>query len=95
MNPSFKPSFLDEPKTSDNLNEIYLETDLGILDIIKSVTAVGDYDIIKKHAANVKLFGYPCKVISLDHLIKSKESLGRDKDKLLLKELYAIKSTIS
>lgn len=95
MNPSFKPSFLDEPKSSDNLNAIYLETDLGILDIIKAVTAVGDYNVIKQQAVEIKIFGYPCKVLSLDHLIKSKESLGRDKDKLLLKELYAIKAQMS
>ena len=95
MNPGFKPSFLDEPKSADNLNAIYLETDLGVLDILKSVTDIGDYDVIKKQAVEIKFFGYPCKVISLDHLIKSKESLGRNKDKLLLKELYLIKSQLS
>jgi len=95
MNPSLKPSFLDEPKNADNLNAVYLETDLGILDIIKSVTAVGDYNIIKQQAVEIKIFGYPCKVLSLDHLIKSKESLARDKDKLLLKELYSIKAQMT
>lgn len=95
MNPNFKPSFLDEPKSTDGLNAIYLETDLGVLDILKSVTNIGDYDVIKQQAVEVQLFGYPCKVISLDHLIKSKESLGRNKDKLLLKELYSIRSQLN
>ena len=35
MNPNFKPSFLEEalPSNIENLNAVYLETDLGILDI--------------------------------------------------------------
>ena len=91
MNPGFKPSFLEIPKENEKLNAIYLETDIGILDILSSVVSVGDYEILKKEAVEIELFGYPCKVISLPHLIASKEALNRDKDKIVLKELYAIR----
>ena len=94
MNPGFKPSFLDEPKTVDNLNAIYLETDLGILDILSSVINVGDYQVLKKDAVQVEIFGESCKVISLDHLIQAKEKMSRDKDKLALKELYSIRDKL-
>src|SRR3989338_11358185 len=33
MNPNFKPSFFDFPSKLEGVNNIYLETELGILDI--------------------------------------------------------------
>lgn len=95
MNPNFKPSFLNEPKSIRNdLNALYLETDLGILDIIQEVTQVGDFNTLKSHAITIDIFGQPCQVISLDDLIKAKEAMGREKDKSILKELYAIKESL-
>lgn len=94
MNPEANISFLDEPKNIDNLNAIYLETDLGILDILSSVINVGDFQTLRNEAVQINVFGETCKVISLDHLIKAKEKMGRDKDKLALKELYLIRDKL-
>ena len=94
MNPGFKPSFLDEPKTVENLNAIYLQTDLGILDVLSSVVSVGDYQTLKNESVEIEVFGEFCRVISLDHLIKAKEKMSRDKDKVALKELYAIREKL-
>lgn len=94
MNPNHKPSFLENPKSTDGLNAIYLETDIGVLDILKSVNGVGPFEALNSKAVIVDLFGNPCKVISLDHLIQAKESMGREKDKSILNELYAIRDKL-
>lgn len=91
MNPVFKPSFLTEPKELRDLKNIYLETDLGILDIISEVTEVGNFAQVKESSVEVELFGCKCKVISVEALIKTKEKMGRPKDKLVVAELKALR----
>lgn len=91
MNPNFKPSFLTEPKDLTNLQNIYLETDLGVLDIIGQVTDVGNFEQVKKNSVEIDLFGRKCRVISVDALIRAKEKMGRDKDKLVVAELKALR----
>ncbi len=92
MNPSFQPSFLDVPKLGQKMSNIYLRTDLGILDILDIVEPVGDFNRIKEKSIEISLFGYRCKVISLDDLIAVKKSMSRPKDKTVLIELLALKS---
>lgn len=60
MNPSFKPSFMDVPSASEGVRNIYLETDLGVLDILSAVPPVGSFDIIKKNSVAIQLYGFPC-----------------------------------
>jgi hypothetical protein len=94
MNPNFKPSFMEQPKSTKNLNAIYLETDIGVLDILKSVIAIGDFSAVKRNAQLIDVFGLPCQVISIDDLIKAKKAMNRDKDKLVLKELELVREKL-
>jgi hypothetical protein len=91
MNPDFKPSFLTDPKDLSSVRNIFLETDLGVLDIISEVTEVGDFEQVKKNSVEIDLFGHKCKVISIDALIKAKEKMGRPKDKMVVAELKALR----
>ncbi len=91
MNPNFKPSFLTEPKDLENLRNIYLETDLGVIDIISEVIEVGSYEDVKKNSVKIELLGHSCQVISVDALIKAKEKMGRPKDRLVVAELKALR----
>ena len=86
-----KPSFLDVPQDVKGLKNIYLETDLGVIDIISDVPNIGDFKRVKEGAISVSLFGHKCLVISLDDLIEVKKNLGRAKDKALYQELLEIK----
>lgn len=95
MNPNFKPSFLTEPSDLESLKNIYLETDLGVLDVISEVTEVGDYEQVKKNSVEIDLFGQKCRVISIDALIKAKEKMGRPKDKMVVAELKALRGKSS
>lgn len=72
------------------MKSLYLGTDLGAVDILTSILGVGDFDRVRSASVQVELFGYRCRVISLEDLIRAKEALGREKDLFAVKELRAI-----
>ena len=83
-------SFLTFPEPGESLNNIYLETDVGVVDILSSVLGVGDFERIKSKAEKLKVDGREVLVIALDDLIAAKEAIGRDKDRLTAIELRVI-----
>ena len=91
MNLKANVSFLDRPALDEKVQNIYLQTDAGVLDILSMVTGVGDFEELKKNALSVPLFGKKCLVISLDDLIKAKSVMTRAKDRIVLEELLKIK----
>jgi hypothetical protein len=95
MNPNFQLSLDEYPKAGQLLDNFYLSTSSGVLDIIKTVTSVGDFEVVKKNAIKVQLFGKECLVISLDDLIKAKSKMNRDKDKFVLQELLKVKEKLT
>jgi len=72
------------------VENLYLETDIGIVDILATITGVGDFAAVTENAEEVVVEGRTYRVISLDDLIRTKEALGREKDLLTAKELRAI-----
>lgn len=81
MNPSVKPSFLEFPEKLDGWKNIYLETSLGILDAMSELAPIGDFERIKSRSVEISLFGYPCRVISVEDLLEIKRTMNRPKDK--------------
>ncbi len=75
MNPNFKPSFLEYPPSLKGINNIYLETDLGILDILSELQPVGGFERIKQNAISISLYGHTCRVVSIEDLIRIKETV--------------------
>jgi len=94
MNKNFQPSLDELPKKGQRLDNYYLKTNSGVLDIISSVNPVGSFEDIKKNAIEIKIFDHTCKVISMEDLIKVKQAMTRDKDKIVLNELLALKKRI-
>ncbi|MGZ3743506.1 MAG: hypothetical protein ACXVBQ_06575 [Pseudobdellovibrionaceae bacterium] len=92
MNPNIQPSFLEYPKDLSTVNNIYLKTNFGILDIMSELPPIGSFNTIKKNSLEISLYGHRCKVISLEDLIKIKQSMSRPKDQETLRELLKIKS---
>jgi hypothetical protein len=43
-----KPSFLDTPKSIEGINNLYLQTDAGVLDLLSNVTGIGDFKELSK-----------------------------------------------
>jgi predicted nucleotidyltransferase len=83
-------SFLEHPAPGVELQNLYLETDVGVIDILTTITGVGDYERLKRSADDIVIDGRKYFVISLADLISAKEALGREKDLLVAKELKAI-----
>lgn len=90
MNPNFKPSFLEYPEKLEGINNIYLETDLGVLDVLSELRPIGGFERIKEKAITISLYGYSCQVIALEDLIRIKEMMTRPKDKEALLHLQQV-----
>ncbi len=84
-------SFLTNPDPGVEVRNLYLETELGAIDILSSVLGVGDFERVRATSTEIDVFGRRCRVISIDDLILAKETLGREKDLLAAKELRAIR----
>ena len=87
-----KPSFLDTPKSIKGINNLYLQTDAGVLDLLSNVTGVGDFLELSKSCIEINIYGHKCKLISIEDLIKAKLALKRPKDLEVAKELEVIKN---
>lgn len=85
-----KLSFLKVSTPGQALQNLYLETTDGMIDILTYVTGVGDFSRLHERAVRADIFGVSCAVISLEDLIAAKEAVGREKDLLTVKELRAI-----
>ena len=83
-------SFLTYPAAGESIQNLYLETDKGVIDIMSSITGVGDFERLRTRAEEIEVDGVRFRVMSLDDLIQAKEALGREKDLLTAKELRAI-----
>ncbi len=83
-------SFLDHPAAGEPVQNLYLETDVGVVDVLSSVLGVGDFERLKRNAEELKIFGRTFRIISLEDLIQAKEALGREKDLFAAKELRAV-----
>ena len=78
-------------KTLQNGLNFTLQTDAGPLDLLGEVVAVGEYAASLKETEEYEIYGFRCKVLSLDALIRNKKSVGRKKDLSGLVELEALK----
>lgn len=82
------------PPNIQGINNIYLETDLGVLDILSQTQPAGNFEEIKNRSFEISLYGRKCKVISIDDLIRVKEKMNRPKDQQAVRELKIIKQKL-
>jgi predicted nucleotidyltransferase len=88
-----KLSFMTEPRSIESIDNLYLETDYGVLDILSTVKGLPAFDILKKRATKFELFGNKVNVLSISDLIEAKKQMGRPKDKMSADELEQIRMT--
>ncbi len=79
------------PKNADQFNNLYLDTDIGVIDILGNISGVGSFEIANQHSLSLDLDGYTFQILSIDALIDSKKALNRPRDILAIKELEIIK----
>jgi len=74
-----------------SLKNIYLTTDLGILDCLSQVAGVGNFDVVLRQS-DLKEFPFGrCYVLKMEALIQAKQAVGRPHDLLAVTQLLAIK----
>lgn len=83
-------SFLAIPRPGEHVDNLYLQTDVGVIDVLTSVLGVGDFARLKTKAEPLEIDGRTCWLMSLDDLIAAKQAMTRDKDAITAKELRAI-----
>ena len=74
------------------LKNLYLETDLGVLDCLGEVLGVGNFATVKKQSVIVDLGFGKCRVLGLEALIKTKRAMDRPRDREALIQLEAIRA---
>ena len=79
------------PEMCASLKNLYLNTDLGILDCLGEIKAVGNYDEVARHSVELELPVGRCRVIDIDTLIIAKEAMDRDHDRITVRDLKEIK----
>jgi hypothetical protein len=73
------------------LRNLYLQTDLGLLDCLSEVAGVGAFEVVRA-ASEVARFSYgEFRFLKLDALIAAKEATGRERDLAALRQLRAIR----
>jgi hypothetical protein len=79
------------PEQCASLKNLYLRTDLGVVDCLGDVLAVGGFDQVEQHVIELDLPSGKCRVLDLDTLILAKEAVGRDHDLVTVRHLKEIK----
>ena len=84
----------DLPESLAGFRNLYLITDLGQLDVLSEIAGIGEYSTVERHTIQVDLEGTPCRVLDLDTLIAAKKAMNSPKDRLMAKELEAIRERL-
>ena len=89
-----KPLVVRPPQELAHFKNLYLLTDIGIVDVLGSLPPVGSYETVASRAVPIAIFGVDCRIVSLDDLIDVKHHVGRPKDKAVEVELRAIRERL-
>ena len=84
----------ESPQVLAQYKNLYLETDLGELDVLKEIMGVGAFDAVKARSIEFLMWDRTFRVITLDALIDAKQALNREKDREALRELELIRAKL-
>jgi hypothetical protein len=77
-----------------SLKNLYLQTDLGVVDCLGEVLGVGGFDEVLKHSIELALPCGICRVLDIETLIHAKETMHRDHDLITVKHLKEIQNRL-
>ena len=93
MDPTKRPIARAEA-TASSIKNLYLLTDLGPLDCLGSILGLGDFNSVQQYALQIELEFGPIQTLNFEGLIKAKSELGREKDRLTIQKLQAIREKL-
>lgn len=74
------------------LKNLYLDTDCGQLDCLSAIEGLGPFEEVKEQSVEIKLDAGPCRILSVEALIRAKQAMGRPKDREAILQLEAIRA---
>lgn len=74
-----------------SLKNLYLITDLGILDCLSQVAGIGNFDAVLQQSEQKKFPFGSCYIMKIEALIRAKQAVGRPHDLITVEQLKAIK----
>ena len=80
------------PEQCAALKNLYLKTDLGVVDCLAEVLGVGDFESVWRHSLELELPVGKCRILDIDALIRAKEAMNRDHDRITARQLREIRS---
>jgi predicted nucleotidyltransferase len=83
--------FVWDGQTLHNSSVLTLETTIGRIDLLGEPAGIDSFDGLFERSTTVDLFGHSVKVASIDDLIAMKQAAGREKDRLHILELEALR----
>src|ERR1039457_3468771 len=66
------------PEQCASLKNLYLNTDLGVVDCLGEVLGVGIFDEVLKHSVELELPYDKCRILGIEALIRAKQAMNRD-----------------
>lgn len=85
------PALTVDEVRNNRWRNLYLKTDLGVLDCLSEVKGIGDYQACLSRSVPVNLGSFKIRSLSLDALIEAKRAMGRPRDLFTADELELIK----
>ncbi len=79
------------PDQCSRLKNLYVKTDLGIVDCLGEIKGVGGYVEVLESSEEIELPAGICRIINVDALIRAKEAIGRPHDLYTVHILKALK----
>jgi predicted nucleotidyltransferase len=83
--------FVPDERTLRHLELLTLDTVDGPLDLLALPSGAPDYATLRRRAQRVEVAGVAVLVASLEDLLSMKRAAGRDKDRIAVEELEAIR----
>lgn len=80
------------PTQCANLKNLYIKTDLGVLDCLGEVKAVGNYEEALAHSIEILVPAGRIRILDLETLIKAKEAMARPHDIVAVQHLRAVQA---
>lgn len=81
----------DDPQRLRGVKNLYLLTDLGLVDLLGELPGIGSFDDLRERTVKMDVGGFHCRVLDLDTLIAAKRAAGRGKDMVGVRHLEVIK----
>jgi len=80
---------------ASRMKNLYLDTDLCALDCLSEVAGIGGFEEVLRNSIEIAMPPGKCRVLTLEALIRAKETMGRAHDKVAVLQLTAIREKLA